>query len=76
MNVYKCDSCGKIIENSYEEKMKEFYISTTIDFFYISHPDTITHEVEIHLCKDCFYNLHKIQKIRLKKRIRYNEMPI
>lgn len=67
MKVYKCDSCGKIIENPYEEKMKEFYVGITSDFYPIYHSSTVTHKVKVHLCKDCFYGLHKIAKNKIKE---------
>lgn len=32
MKVYKCDSCGRTIDNPYKVKMKEFYISYEYDY--------------------------------------------
>ena len=67
MKVYKCDSCGKIIENPYEERMKEFYVGTTFDFYPIYHSNPAAHKVKVHLGEDCFYGLHKIAKDKIKK---------
>ena len=66
MKVYKCDSCGRIIDSPYEERMKEFYISGSCDYiFIIPHNDKL--RVKIHLCNDCFRGLHKIAENALKE---------
>lgn len=67
MKVYQCDSCGRIIENLHEERMKEFYISASCcdGIFAIPHNDK--RRVKIHLCDDCFRGLHKIAENALKE---------
>lgn len=53
MKVYKCDACGKIIDEPYKMKMKEFY----------SFPRCWgIHRVKIHLCDNCYASLHMLAK--------------
>lgn len=62
--VYKCDSCGRTIENPYTEKMKEFYMGANFDFV-MSFPEESKRKVKIHLCHDCYRGLCKIaEKVR------------
>ena len=59
MRIYQCDSCKKVITNPYEAKMKEFYVGVDFDngmYF----PINSTQKIRIHLCDDCYKNLHLI----------------
>lgn len=68
VQTYKCDSCGKIISQPYEEKMKEFYVGCEFDECGIF-PIFSKRKVEIQLCEDCYKGLHLIaeSKQRVKK---------
>ena len=55
-NVYKCDSCGRTIEDPYTEKMKEFYMGAKFDFG-MSFPEESKRKVKIHLCEKCYKGL-------------------
>lgn len=66
MKVYKCDSCGKIIENPYTEEMKEFYVGSISENMGIF-PINSKRKVKIHLCKNCFNALKDIAKRKLMK---------
>ena len=66
MKVYKCDSCGRIIESPHEERMKEFYIEATCEGFFVF-PHNDKRKVKIHLCDDCFGGLQKIADKALKE---------
>lgn len=61
MKAYKCDSCGKMIEDPHEEKIKEFCFYDEIDEHGIWKMPA-TRKVKIHLCGDCFTALHIIKK--------------
>ena len=62
--VYKCDSCGKTIENPYTERMKEFYMGAKFDFG-MCFPEESKQKAKIHLCHDCYKGLCKIaEKVR------------
>ena len=57
--VYKCDSCGSVIENPYAVKMKEFYIGAKFDFGMCFHEES-KQKVKIHLCNECYKGLRTI----------------
>lgn len=66
MRVYQCNSCGRIIENPYKEKMKEFYVDADFDcgmYFPIEH----TRKVKIHLCDNCYKGLRHIAEKEVKQ---------
>lgn len=54
--VYKCDSCGSMIENPYTAKMKEFYLGCKFDFGKCF-PEESKIKVKIHLCEKCYKGL-------------------
>ena len=59
MKVYQCDVCGKVIKDPYKETMKEFRV--LCDFKYSGgFPQNAKRKVKVHLCADCFKNLHLI----------------
>ena len=66
MRVYQCDSCKRIIENPYIEKMKEFDLGTNlfgerdIDIKY-------KRRVKIHLCEKCYYGLKSIANSKIQE---------
>lgn len=66
--VYKCDSCGRMIDDPYEERVREFYIG--LDYHSISDPSV--REFNMHLCKRCYRGLSEI-KIRLSKEMEVKE---
>lgn len=56
---YKCDSCGSLINDPHEVKMREFTFTRANDggcyrFIKIVQPK------KIHLCDVCFHGLNKI----------------
>ena len=51
--IYKCDLCGKTIDDPFRQKMKEFYIDG-LNFW------RFTKIKKIDLCNDCFLNLKNI----------------
>lgn len=57
--VYKCDSCDLVIENPYEEKMKEFYVDVGYECG-IAVPLNSVRKVKVHLCNKCFHGLKEI----------------
>lgn len=59
--VYKCDSCGRTIENPYTEKMKEFYLRAKYDFGR-AFPEETKIKIKIHLCTNCYKGLSDIAK--------------
>lgn len=61
MKRYVCDSCQKIINNPYEVRMKEFFISTEYDYGMVFPVPTKTKR-RIHLCDDCFNALKHMGK--------------
>ena len=77
MNIYKCDSCGKTIEDKYNAKMTEFYVDDT---------GTIDGDIccinkqkidVIHLCEKCYKNLKDLgTKIRFSKKRSDNDKKI
>ena len=57
--TYKCDSCGEIIADPHNAKMKEFYLGWVAEIGDIhSHP--FTKRVKIHLCDKCFHGLRTL----------------
>ena len=60
MKAYKCNSCGKTIENPYQENMKEFYYGAEADIFGVF-PIPCKVKKKIHLCEDCFAGLKSIK---------------
>ena len=60
MKTYKCESCGRVIENPFEEKMKEFYYGVEADVFGVF-PIPWKEKKKIHLCEKCFEGLAKIK---------------
>ena len=64
MKVYKCDSCGRTIDNPYKVKMKEFYISYEYDYG-IAFPYNYRKKTKIHLCENCYRGLYSlVEKVR------------
>ena len=63
--VYKCDSCNRLIENPYTEKMKEFYFGAKFDFG-MCFPEKSKQKVKIHLCHDCYKGLRTVAE-KVKK---------
>jgi hypothetical protein len=61
MKVYKCNSCGKTIENPYKENMKEFCYSAEYSEYGVF-PKPWKRKVKIHLCEDCFAGLNIIKE--------------
>jgi len=51
MKAYVCDSCGKVITNPYNVRMRE----------YVSIVDG-KRKVKVHLCADCFKSLGEIAR--------------
>lgn len=56
---YKCDSCGMLIENAHEVKMREFTFTRVnrggwFQWIKIEEPK------KVHLCDTCFHGLNKI----------------
>lgn len=67
MKVYLCDSCKKVIENPYIEKMKEFDVGT--DFFGERDVNTkYKRRVKIHLCDKCYYGLKSIANSKIQEK--------
>ena len=58
---YKCDACGKTIENPYKAKMKEFCIGCQHEVTG-TFPWYTTRKTAVDLCDDCFHALCKIAK--------------
>lgn len=56
MKVYKCDSCGRTIENPYRVCMKEFNIVNSIYAICTK----IKRRTKIHLCDKCYRGLYEI----------------
>ena len=56
MKVYKCDSCGAMIENPYTAKMKEFYVGCTFEKG-MALPEDAKQKVKVHLCEQCYRGL-------------------
>lgn len=64
MRIYKCDSCEKMIENPYEEKMREFFVGCSFEIFGVA-PKNEKRKAKIHLCENCYKGLHLIaEKVR------------
>lgn len=61
MKVYQCDCCEEVIENPYEQEMKEFYVGMDIEYSGVF-PINRKRKTKIHLCEDCFRGLHLIAK--------------
>ena len=61
MKIYKCDACGKVIKDPYEEKMKEFDIVCEVDMCGVF-PLRNKNHTKVHLCEDCYRGLHLIAK--------------
>ena len=59
MKIYKCDACGKAIENPYEANMREFYVGVTSDASGIF-PVNAKRKTKVHLCEECYSGLCKI----------------
>jgi hypothetical protein len=59
VKVYKCDSCGKMIEKPYEEKMKEFYVGCEFDYCGVF-PVNSKRKIKVDLCEACYRGLHLI----------------
>ena len=59
--VYKCDSCGVVMEDPYSENMKEFYIGADCDMCGVF-PMPTKRKQTIHLCDDCYKGLHRIAR--------------
>lgn len=74
MKTYKCDSCGRVIENPFEEKMKEFYYGVEADVFGVF-PIPWKEKKKIHLCEKCFEGLAKIKYAGEKVSNNVIEMP-
>ena len=57
--VYKCDNCGRMIENPYTERMKEFYMGSKFGIG-MCFPEESKQKVKIHLCHDCYKGLKNV----------------
>ena len=66
MKVYKCDACGKVIKDPYEEKMKEFDIVCEFDMCGVF-PRRNKNHTKVDLCEECYRGLHLIAKAEDKK---------
>ena len=58
---YVCDSCGEMMKNPHDVKMKEFYIGCSFDLDGV-YPFFDSRKVKIHLCDDCYHGLKEIVK--------------
>ena len=67
MRVYKCDGCGEIISNPFEEKMKEFNVDCEVDCCGVF-PVNIKRKVKVDLCEDCFKGLYLIANEKVIKK--------
>lgn len=61
MKVYKCDSCGKMIENPYKIKMKEFFVGVDFDITGMF-PKKTKLTKRVHICDECYECLYIIAK--------------
>lgn len=61
MKVYKCDSCGKMIENPYKIKMKEFFVGVDFDITGMF-PKKTKLTKRVHICDECYEGLYIIAK--------------
>lgn len=61
MKVYKCDSCGKVIENPFKIKMKEFFVGVDFDLTGIF-PKKTKLTKRVHICDECYKGLYIIAK--------------
>lgn len=48
-----------MIENPYEEKMKEFYVGCEFDYCGVF-PVNSKRKIKVDLCEDCYRGLHNI----------------
>ena len=53
MKTYVCDSCGDVIHDPYQAKMKEFYYTPDYSHGYFV-PSEMRSKRKIHLCGRCF----------------------
>ena len=57
--TYICDACGLVIERPHEQKMKEFYLSSSYEMGCIC-KNPSEDKKSIHLCDDCYKALYRI----------------
>lgn len=56
---YICDSCGKVIDDPYDVRMREFFIDAEYDLSQWWYRP-VKHKCRIHLCDGCFKGLNKL----------------
>ena len=72
MKVYKCDACGRMIENPHEAEMREYTYHTEVDEYGVW-PFPIRRKTKIHLCGDCYHGLNVIAERAKMENIKNNK---
>ena len=59
MKIYKCDSCGRMIEHPHKQKMKEFVVHMSLELgVFVS--INLKKRQKIDICEECFDGLKNI----------------